>query len=131
MCFSDSVVVRSITRGCGTQPSLDCGRNCCSTDIYWRTCLSECLANNEFCNDKDKSVTVIAKGPAGGAASIINLFTWSLTVCSLGLLVLDWTETDPREFFEEDGIRNFTCPFVQREVHHHRGYKYIYLQNPP
>ncbi|XP_022328956.2 uncharacterized protein LOC111127903 [Crassostrea virginica] len=84
----DSVVVRSITRGCGTQPSLDCGRNCCSTDIHWRTCLSECLANNEFCNDKDKSVTVIAKGPSGGAASITNLFTWSLTVCTLVLLVL-------------------------------------------
>ena len=113
MCFSDSVVVRSITRGCGTQPSLDCGRNCCSTDIHWRTCLSQCLANNEFCNDKDKSVTVIAKGPSGGAASITNLFTWSLTVCTLVLFVLYWTETDPREFFEGEGIRNLHAHFFK------------------
>ncbi|XP_061169747.1 uncharacterized protein LOC133179032 [Saccostrea echinata] len=51
----DTLEVRSISRGCGESASLDCGRNCCSTDNYWHTCLTECLADNEFCNDKDKS----------------------------------------------------------------------------
>ncbi|XP_062592125.1 uncharacterized protein LOC134253590 [Saccostrea cucullata] len=51
----NTLEVHSITRGCGISASLDCGRNCCSTDNYWHTCLTDCLADNEFCNDKDKS----------------------------------------------------------------------------
>ncbi|XP_048781080.2 uncharacterized protein LOC125683685 [Ostrea edulis] len=73
----DTLEIRSITRGCGEQTSLDCGRNCCSSDIYWHTCLTECLSNNELCNDKDKSDydTGGSRGPSDGSSrSSIPLF---------------------------------------------------------
>lgn len=78
----DVLKVRSITRGCGRQVDLDCGRNCCSTDIYWRTCLNECQANNALCNNQDKTPTV---GPKGGAASL-SLCTWSMMLLIVSVL---------------------------------------------
>lgn len=70
--FKDSSKVRSITRGCGRQASLDCGRNCCSTDNYWRTCLSECKADTALCNNENKTK------PTNGATFSRSLCVWSL-----------------------------------------------------
>lgn len=85
--YKDALKVRSITRGCGRQVDLPCGRNCCSTDNFWRTCLSECKANNALCNNQDKTPTV---GPRGGSASL-SLCTWSMALLIVSSLAFKWT----------------------------------------
>lgn len=91
-CFTKTIYhkgvlkVRSITRGCGRQVDLPCGRNCCSTDNYWRTCLNECNANNDLCNNQDKTPT---GGPKGGSASL-SLCTWSMMLLIVSSLAFKW-----------------------------------------